>query len=163
MIDRKNGEASLKQDSRRLYAEIFSIKDTLYNDLIERFPEDASLKENAEQWKVCVMAAAVSTALFSTALAGSKEFPYVYSYLHLKLQALYPASEAVFEDCMAAIAKLLDGTDYHSGAFAEGLALWLYFTIQGKESFQEEETLPFLLAGQYVNQYFYNWFDKQQS
>lgn len=161
MIEHKNGETSLKQNSRRLYAEIFSLKDTLYNDLLERFREDVSLKEHAEQWKSGIMTAAVSTALFSSALAGSKEFPYIYSYLKIKLQALHPSGEAAFEDCMSAISKLLNGTDYHTGAFAEGLALWLYFNIKGKESFNEDDTLPFLLAGQYINQYFYNWFDKQ--
>lgn len=161
MIEHANEETSLKHNSRRLYAEIYSLRDTLYNDLLERFGEDASLKEHAERWKSGIMTAAVSTALFSSALSGSKAFPYIYSYLKIKLQALHPAGEAAFEDCMSTISKLLNGTDYHSGAFAEGLALWLYFNIKGKESFHEEDTLPFLLAGQYINQYFYNWFDKQ--
>ncbi|WP_138751838.1 hypothetical protein [Paenibacillus sinopodophylli] len=160
MIEHNNGESALRQSSRRLYAEIFSLKDTLYHDLLERFKEDDSIKEYEEKWKAGIMIAAASTALFSTALSGSKEYPFIYSFHAIKLQALFPGGEAALEDCMAAISKLLNGTSYHSGAFAEGLALWLYFNIKGKESFREEETLPFLLAGQYINQYYYNWFDK---
>ncbi|WP_169083227.1 hypothetical protein [Paenibacillus sp. PL91] len=162
MKQHKNEESSLKQSSRRLYAEVFSLKDTLYHDLIDRFKDDHFLLENKEQWKTGIMAAAISTALFSTVLSGSKEFPYVYSYLKIKLQAHHPEGEAAIESCMGVISNLLNGAEYNVEAFSEGIALWLYFSIRGRETFVEEETVPYMLAGQYINQYYFNWFDKQE-
>lgn len=161
MNQHKNEESSLKQSSRRLYAEVFSLKDTLYNDLLERFKDDASLKDKAEQWKTGIMAASISTALYSSILAGSKEFPFIYSYLKIKLKAYHPEGEAAIEDCMGTISNLLNGAAYHPESFSEGIALWLYFSIRGRETFVEKETMPYMLAGQFMNQYFYNWFDKQ--
>ncbi|OBZ16716.1 MULTISPECIES: hypothetical protein [Bacillales] len=161
MNQQNNEESSLKQSSRRLYAEVFSLKDTLYHDLLERFKGDHFLTEHKEQWKTGIMAAAISTALFSSALTGSKEFPYVYSYLKIKLKAYHPEGEAAIESCMGVISNLLNGAEYNAEAFSEGLALWLYFSMRGKETFIEEETVPYMLAGQYINQYYYNWFDKQ--
>lgn len=161
MNQQENKESLLRQSARRLYAELFSLKDTLYNDLLNRFKDDASILEKVEQWKLGIITASMATALYSKVLAGSKEFPYIYSYLTVKLNAEHPEGEAAFEDCMGAISKLLNDAEYHAGAFSEGLALWLYFSIRGRETFVEEETLPYLLAGQYINQSFYNWFDKQ--
>ncbi|OMF22739.1 hypothetical protein BK133_25435 [Paenibacillus sp. FSL H8-0548] len=161
MKQQENEESTLRQSSRLLYAEVYSLKDTLYNDLLERFKDDESIIEKADHWKMGIMAASISTALFSSVLSGSKDFPYIYSYLKIKLSAQHPEGEAVIEDCMGMISKLLNDSAYHSGAFSEGIALWLYFSIKGRETFVEEETLPYLLAGQYINQSFYNWFDKQ--
>lgn len=161
MDERTKEQTSLKQNSRRLYAEVFSLKDTLYNDLLERFKNDISLTEKAEQWKTGMMAAAISTALFSSMLAGNKTFPFIYSYLKIKLKEYHPEGEEAIEDCMGVISKLLNGNAYNSELFSEGIALWLYFSIRGREKFVEEETVPYLLAGQFINQYFFNWFDKQ--
>lgn len=161
MNKHKNENSSLKQSSRRLYAEVFSLKDTLYNDLLERFKDDVSLKVKAEQWKTGIMTASISTALFSSILTGNREFPYLYSYLRIKLKAYHPEGEAAIEDCMCVISNLLNGAAYNPESFAEGLALWLYFSIKGRESFAEEEIVPYMLAGQYINQHFYNWYDKQ--
>ncbi|WP_339208757.1 hypothetical protein MHH56_13460 [Paenibacillus sp. FSL K6-3182] len=160
-MQHKNEETSLKLSARRLYAEIFSLKDTLYNDLLHRFKDDVSLTEKVEQWKTSIMAAAISTALYSSSLGGNKEFPYVYSYLKIKLKTYHSEGEAAIEDCMSVISGLLNEADYQPESFSEGIALWLYFSIQGKESFVEEETVPYLLTGQYINQVFYNWFDMQ--
>jgi len=160
-MQHENEETSLKLSARRLYAEIFSLKDTLYNDLLNRFKNDVSLTEKAEQWKAGIMAAAISTALYSSSLAGNKEFPYVYSYLKIKLKAHHSEGEAAIEDCMSVISGLLNEADYQPDSFSEGISLWLYFSIKGRESFVEEETVPYMLAGQYINQFFYNWFDRQ--
>ncbi|MNZ79447.1 hypothetical protein D3C78_980510 [compost metagenome] len=155
-------QSGFKERSRLLYAQVDSLKDSLHADLVERFKQDRTIKELEDKWKLYIMVASISTALFSRTLAGSKEYLIVYTYFKIKLKEYAPEGEAAIEDCVDLIADFMRRTEYEPIAFTDTIALWLYFNIRGKEELVMEETTPFLLVAQFINNNFYNWFDNEK-
>ncbi|WP_028611187.1 hypothetical protein [Paenibacillus harenae] len=162
MFSANKEQSSFKERSRMLYAQVDSLKDSLYADLLERFRQDKSIGEHEARWKLGIMVAAISTALFSKALAVNKEYPVIYTYFKIKLNEYSPESEAAIEDCMGLIADIMNRTDYDPISFTDTIALWLYFNIRGKEQLMIDETTPYLLVAQFINNNFFNWFDETE-
>lgn len=153
-------DTQLKESSRVLYAQVFALKDSLHNELLERFKNEPTIAVDGERWKLLIMTASVSTALFSTVLSGNKNFLLLYTYFKIKLKEYNSEAETKMDDCMQYIADLRNGVEYSSEQFSEAMVLWLYFSIRGKDQFAQDELAPYSIVGQFIHDYFYNWFDK---
>ncbi|MBD2870088.1 hypothetical protein [Paenibacillus arenilitoris] len=160
MFSANKEQSSLKERSRLLYAQVDSLKESLYADLLERFRQDKTIGEQEAKWKLGIMVASISTALFSRALAGNKEYPVIYAYFKIKLSEHSSGGESAIEECIGLIADFMNRTDYDPIAFTDTIALWLYFHIRGKEQLMIDETTPYLLVAQFINNNFFNWFDE---
>jgi hypothetical protein len=158
---KKEIDALLEERSRLLYVHAYSLKDTVHDDLSTRYKDHSLIVDKEEDWKMFFMAASISTALFSSVLVGNRDFPRIYAYQKLKINEHFIEGEAAIEDCMGFISDLTKGSEYNPERFSETLAMWLYFKVKGTmDEFVSEETTPFMLIGQFITNYFFDWFDK---
>lgn len=159
MTPDRRQQVSFKESSRILFAQIDTLKEGVYEDLLVRYKHDRSIAEYERKWKLSFMAASISTALFSNCLLYNKQYPVLYTYFNIKMKEFDAEGESVLEDCIGLIADLLRRADYDPLLFSETIALWLYFTIRGKEELAAEETAPYMLVAQFIHNHFFNWFE----
>ncbi|NIK75828.1 hypothetical protein FHS15_000928 [Paenibacillus castaneae] len=162
MFSNNKEEISFKERSRLLFAQVDLLKENLYMDLLERFKQDPTVGEHERKWKLSILVASISTALFSKSLIRNKEYPTLYTYFIIKINEFDSEGEAAIEDCMGLIADLMNRTEYDPIQFTDTIALWLYFQIRGKEELNLEETAPYMLVAQFINNNFFNWFDESE-